>query len=145
MFHILSLLALATAALATKVQVKSASGTISDPQTTYDPIYQDASESTSVLDCAGTLINKNAAWTTFGELPRFPNIGGSDVVTGYDSAGCGTCWALSYQGNTVNVLVVDYAEEGFNIAESTFAQLAPVSDGVIDVTAEQVAASVCHW
>lgn len=57
----------------------------------------------------------------FGALPAFPNIGGAAVVTGWGSAECGTCWELSWTSPrgvdyTVNVLTIDHATEGFNIA-----------------------------
>jgi hypothetical protein len=96
MFNFVSFLAFATAALAVNVQVKY-------DQTTYSPIYDNSAQSTSTVDCAGTITQKNSGWTNFGDLPNFPYIGGADVVTEFDGPGCGTCWKLSYQGKSVNV------------------------------------------
>ncbi|KAH9926175.1 Cerato-platanin, partial [Fomitopsis serialis] len=48
----------------------------------------------------------------------FPYIGGSAMVSANGSTGCVTCWELSYNESSVNVLVVDYAEDGFNLAKA---------------------------
>lgn len=54
-------------------------------------------------------------FTTFGSLPDFPNIGGASAVEGFNSANCGTCWQLTFNGTSINVLAVDHAGSGFNI------------------------------
>lgn len=31
----------------------------------------------------------------------------------------GTCWNITYQGQTITVTVIDYAEDGFNLSEES--------------------------
>ena len=57
-----------------------------------------------------------------------------------------TCWSLSYNGNTINVLATDHAAEGFNIAQeamdlSTGGQAVVL--GKVDAQYVQVDGSVC--
>lgn len=59
---------------------------------------------------------------------------------------CGTCWQLTYGGRTINVLAIDHAASGFNIAEAALNELTngqAVALGRVDATAVQVAASEC--
>lgn len=59
---------------------------------------------------------------------------------------CGTCWQLSYSGRTINVLAIDHAASGFNIAEAALNELTngqAEALGRIDATAVQVAVSEC--
>ncbi|TKX20020.1 hypothetical protein C1H76_7797 [Elsinoe australis] len=83
----------------------------------YDRGYDDASRSLTALACsdgANGLITRYG-WQTQGAIAHFPLIGGADVIAGWNSGNCGTCWQLSYNGNTVNVLAVDSSQAGFNI------------------------------
>ncbi|KIY50654.1 Sm1 protein [Fistulina hepatica ATCC 64428] len=130
-----ALLAVATGAFAVSV--------------TYDEAYDDASTSLTTVSCSdGTngLITKG--YSTFGSIPDFPYIGGADAIAGWNSANCGTCWTLYYSGTglSVNVLAIDHAGSGFNIALETMNALTnnQAQDlGTIDVTATQVNASTC--
>jgi hypothetical protein len=73
-------------------------------QVSYDPKYDNRNESLDNVACStgsNGLETKN--FTTFGSLPHFPHIGGASAVTGFNSAGCGTCWALTFKNQTINV------------------------------------------
>jgi len=113
----------------------------------YDTGYDDGSRSLSVVSCsdgANGLLTKG--YTTQSSLPSFPFIGGASVIAGWNSASCGTCWQLSYGGNTVTVLAIDHAEAGFNIAQEAMDQLTggqAVQLGRIDAGYTQVDASAC--
>jgi hypothetical protein len=113
----------------------------------YDNTYDVASNSLAIVACSdGENGMLTKGFTTFGSLPKFPYIGGAAAVEGYDSANCGTCWALTYKGKTINVLAIDHTDNGFNIAQSALDALTngqAVHLGRIDATVKQVDASVC--
>jgi hypothetical protein len=115
--------------------------------TSYDTVYDVSSSSLGTVACSdgsNGLLTKG--YTTFGSLPKFPYIGGAQAVGGYNSANCGTCWALTYKGKTVNVLAIDTSKAGFNIGINAMNALTnnqATQLGRIDVAAKQVAASVC--
>ncbi|ROV88629.1 hypothetical protein VMCG_10319 [Cytospora schulzeri] len=114
----------------------------------YDTGYDDASRSLTAVSCSdGTngLITKYG-YSTQGSLPDFPYVGGADVIAGWNSASCGTCWQLTYGGRTINVLAIDHAASGFNLAEAAMNELTngqAVALGRVDATAVQVAVSEC--
>lgn len=84
-------------------------------------------------------------YNTTGELPSFPRIGGAYVVGGYNSPNCGTCWQLTYNGVSINVLVIDTAGVGFNINLDAYNELTngQGSSGKVYVTASQVDGAAC--
>jgi hypothetical protein len=87
-----------------------------------------------------------ARFPTFGDVPSFPFIGGAlDVV--WNSPNCGSCWNLTNAGtgNSINIVAIDTAGAGFNIAQEAFVQLngGQVGQGVVDVFATKVSPSVC--
>lgn len=94
-----------------------------------------------------TTFTTSAGYTTFGSLPGFPSIGGVPAITGWNSASCGTCWKLTYNGKSINVLGVDVAEAGtFNIALAAMNKLTNNQAkhlGRVKVTYEQVSTSDC--
>ncbi|KIJ37888.1 hypothetical protein M422DRAFT_211099, partial [Sphaerobolus stellatus SS14] len=115
---------------------------------TYDPVYDNGANSLDIVACSGTdlLTTATKGNRTFGALPSFPHIGGAFVVQGFDSPGCGTCWSLTFGNTTINVLAIDFAAQGFNIAQSALDELTggqAVQLGRVNVTASQVAASAC--
>ncbi|KAI1791548.1 Cerato-platanin [Ganoderma leucocontextum] len=82
----------------------------------FDQAYDNADASLTTVSCSdGSHGLLTKGYTTFGSLPSFPNIGGASVVPGWNSDQCGTCWALSYNGKSINVLAVDSATDGWNI------------------------------
>ena len=113
----------------------------------YDEAYDNASASLATVACsdgANGLLTKG--FSTFGSLPHFPNIGGAQAVAGWNSAACGSCWQLAYNGKSINVLAVDHADAGFNVAKGAMDTLTngqAAALGRIDVAATQVAASAC--
>ena len=83
----------------------------------YDQTYDNASGSLDTVACSdGPNGLETKGYTTFGSLPHFPNIGGAAAVAGWNSPQCGTCWQLTYNGKSINVLAVDHTDSGFNIA-----------------------------
>ena len=75
-----------------------------------------------------------------------PRIGGAAAVAGWNSAQCGTCWQLTYNGKSINVLAVDHTDAGFNIAKAAMNTLTgghAEEFGRVDATATQVSASAC--
>lgn len=113
----------------------------------YDQAYDNGSSSLDTVACsdgANGLLTKG--FSTFGSLPHFPNIGGAAAVGGWNSAQCGSCWQLTFKGKSINVLAVDHADAGFNIAlgaMNTLTNGQAQQLGRIDATAKQVAASQC--
>ncbi|EKM60320.1 uncharacterized protein PHACADRAFT_54316, partial [Phanerochaete carnosa HHB-10118-sp] len=114
----------------------------------YDQMYDNASGSLTTVACSdgpNGLLTKNLG-PDFGNLPHFPNIGGAAAIAGWNDPNCGTCWQLTYNGTSINVLAIDHAQSGFNIAlgamnaltnnEATFL-------GRINAQAQQVDDSVC--
>ncbi|KAI9069530.1 Cerato-platanin [Trametes sanguinea] len=83
---------------------------------------------------------------TYGSLPIFPNIGGAAAIAGYNSPNCFTCWELTYQGESINILAIDHAEDGFNIsleALNTLTHGQGVTLGRVNATATQVDEAQC--
>ena len=113
----------------------------------YDNSYDDSRASLDTVACSdgpNGLITKG--YTTIGSLPDFPYVGGAAAIAGWNSASCGTCWELAYDGNTINVLAIDHAEDGFNIAEEAMNKLTDNQAqflGRVNATATQVDASQC--
>lgn len=62
------------------------------------------------------------------------------------SSQCGTCWQLTYQGRSINVLAIDLSTNGFNIALDAMNALTngqAAQLGRIDATSTQVDVSNC--
>jgi hypothetical protein len=118
----------------------------------YDTRYDNGGSSLTSVACSdgsNGLIMRG--YNNFQDLPSFPHIGGAQAVGGWNSPNCGTCWQLAYtnaQGTTktINVLAIDVAQSGFNIALSAMNELTngnAVQLGRIDVVSQQVGASAC--
>ncbi|KAG1856634.1 Cerato-platanin [Suillus subalutaceus] len=113
----------------------------------YDNTYDNADQSLTTVACSnGPNGLMNYGYTTLGQLPNFPNIGGVYTVTGWDSVYCGTCYEVTYGSTTIAILAVDTASEGFNVAEAAMNELTGNQAeflGRVTVTSVQVNASVC--
>ena len=113
----------------------------------YDETYDSGSTSLANVACSdGTNGLLTKGFSTFSSLPHFPNIGGAAAIAGWNSAQCGTCWQLTYNGRNINVLAVDHAGSGFNIAlgaMNTLTNGQAKSLGRINASVKQVAASAC--
>lgn len=112
----------------------------------FDQTFDNAAGSLNTVSCSnGPNGLENLGFTTFGSLPNFPFIGGAPAVTGFGSAACGTCWALTFNGKTINVLAIDHSTS-FNIALEAMNALTNNQAeflGRVTVTSAQVAASEC--
>ncbi|KAH6604620.1 eliciting plant response [Trichoderma cornu-damae] len=121
---------------------------VSADTVSYDTGYDLASRSLTTVSCSdgpnGLITRYN--WQTQGQIPRFPYIGGAAAVAGWNSASCGTCWKLDYNGRTVYVLAIDHAAAGFNIGLDAMNALTGgqgVALGRVSATATKVAVSSC--
>ncbi|OJD37646.1 epl1 protein [Diplodia corticola] len=114
----------------------------------YDTGYDDASRSLTAVSCSdGTngLITKYG-WQTQGAITKFPYVGGSDTIAGWGSANCGKCYSLTYNGKTINVLAIDHAASGFNLAQAAMNDLTnnqAAQLGRIEATSAEVPLSNC--
>ncbi|KAF8894770.1 Asp f 13-like protein [Infundibulicybe gibba] len=116
----------------------------------FDPIYDNGGQSMAAVSCSDGSNGLLSRFPTFGNVPQFPHIGGAEAVEGFNSANCGTCWQLTFTTGgvtrSVNILAIDHAASGFNIAEAAMDDLTggqAVQLGRIDATATQVPSSVC--
>lgn len=121
--------------------------TIPTVSVSYDTSYDDAGrrlDSVACSDGRNGLLTKH--FETQGALPSFPRIGGASVISGWNSPSCGSCWALTYNDTTINVMAIDRATQGFNIAETALNQLThgqAKALGRIEATFMQVESSKC--
>lgn len=122
--------------------VRAATVTVS-----FDQFYDDASEPLTSVACSdGPFGLLTKGYTTFGSLPGFPNIGGADAISGYGSPSCGTCWRLTFEGRSINVLAIDRAGFGFSIVLQAMDRLSngrATSLGHINADATRVSGSQC--
>ncbi|KAF8894781.1 Cerato-platanin-domain-containing protein [Infundibulicybe gibba] len=113
-------------------------------------IYGDPDRSISTVSCANVLTA--LGFTTFGSLPSFPFIGGASVIAGpeFNSVNCGSCWELTFTSNgttkSVNIMAINHESPGFATSEAVMDDLTGGQAeqlGRVDVTATQVASSLC--
>jgi len=111
---------------------------VSATRISWDPVYDNATESLTVVACSdGSNGMLGKGYHLFGDLPTFPNIGGSSAVASWNSPNCGpfrviefdsvpapeahriigTCWNVTYQDETIVVTVIDHADDGYNLSE----------------------------
>ncbi|KAI1211840.1 SnodProt1 [Annulohypoxylon truncatum] len=113
----------------------------------YDTGYDDASRSLTAVSCsdgANGLITRYG-WQTQGQIPT-TYIGGADTIAGWNSPNCGVCYQLTYNGKSINVLAIDHAASGFNIALDAMNALTngqAVALGRVDATSTPVDISAC--
>ena len=113
----------------------------------YDTAYDNSQTSLSTVACsdgANGLLTKK--FTTFGSLPSFPNIGAAQAIGGWNSSACGSCWQISFEGQSINVTAIDHAGDGFNLsleAMNTLTDGLAEELGVIDAQATQIDKSHC--
>ncbi|KAL1876829.1 hypothetical protein VTK73DRAFT_9206 [Phialemonium thermophilum] len=114
----------------------------------YDQGYDDANRSLTVVSCSDGAngLTTKYGWTTQGQVPHFPYIGGVEAVAGWNSPNCGTCWSATYNGRTIYVLAVDHAASGLNIALEAMNDLTgghALEFGRVEATVTQVDRSKC--
>ncbi|PCH42512.1 Cerato-platanin [Wolfiporia cocos MD-104 SS10] len=143
------LAALATlVALPAAFAIPAARDVATEYKVTYDVTYQNPSTYLSNVACSnGPNGLETKGYTNFSSLPNFPYIGGAFAVAGWNSPNCGSCWQLTNGETSVNILAIDTAPEGFNIALEVMNQLSPDGEGVhqgyVYVNATEVEPSVC--
>lgn len=114
----------------------------------YDPGYDNGNRALTSVSCSdGTngLITKYK-WNTQGQISNFPYIGGFVGIAGWNSPQCGSCYSITWNGKTINILAIDHTETGFNIAEQAMNDLTggnAVQLGRIDAQYVQVDISNC--
>lgn len=90
----------------------------------YDTTYDTASLSTLSIACSdGVNGLYTKGYQTLGALPKFPLIGASVEVPGWNSPNCGKCYAVTYGTTTRNILAVDHAGEGWVLSRAALDQL----------------------
>ena len=113
----------------------------------FDEFYDNASEPLTSVECSdGPYGLMTKGFTTFGSLPSFPGIGGTEFIPGYGSPNCGSCWKLTYQGRSITVLAIDHARTGFTISLAAMDELTggqAVSLGRINADATRVSPAQC--
>jgi hypothetical protein len=115
-------------------------------RTTFDTTFDNKAGSLNNVACSNGANGLVARFPTFGDIPKFPFIGGAfDVV--WNSPNCGSCWNLTNAatGTSINIVAVDTAGSGFNIAQEAFVQLngGQIGQGTVDVVASKVSPSIC--
>ncbi|OAQ91657.1 cerato-platanin domain-containing protein [Purpureocillium lilacinum] len=122
----------------------SAASTVS---VSYDPIYDVSTTSLNKVACSdGPHGLKRFGFSTLGDLPKFPMIGGAQVIAGYGSESCGSCWELTYNTTSIRILAIDHTDTGLNIGLAAMNAL--TNDraqflGRIQATATQLDAAAC--
>lgn len=128
----------------TLLAIFSAASSIS---VSYDTGYDDGSRSLTAVSCSdgsNGLITKG--FNTQSSLPSFPLIGGASTIAGWNDGNCGSCYTLTFNGKSINVLAIDHANEGFNIAQAAMDQLTggqALQLGRIDAQWTQVDKTIC--
>ncbi|KAK5171134.1 uncharacterized protein LTR77_004278 [Saxophila tyrrhenica] len=114
----------------------------------YDTVYDNKSGALTSVACSdgsnGLITKYN--YNTFGQIPHFPNIGGSSKIPSWNAATCGQCYALTYKGKTINVLAIDTAPSGMNIAHGAMDKLTggqATQLGRVTATIKKVGVSKC--
>ncbi|KAK0201943.1 immunomodulatory protein [Desarmillaria ectypa] len=88
---------------------------------------------------------ESKGYTTYSSLPNFPYIASSDVVDGWNSTNCGTCWLLTYNDRNITVLTIDRTVSGIFTSEAALNDLTngQAAVGSVEANATQVDASAC--
>ncbi|KAH8990292.1 Cerato-platanin-domain-containing protein [Lactarius akahatsu] len=76
-------------------------------------------------------------FTTFGSLPSFSNIGAAKAVGAWNSPLCGSCWELTYGGNTIYVTAIDTVGDGFDLSLKAMDTLTNGKAKQLDVVSAQ--------
>ncbi|EAU37999.1 allergen Asp f 15 precursor [Aspergillus terreus NIH2624] len=112
----------------------------------YDQRYDVAGSSMNTVSCSDGVNGLTSKWPTFGSVPKFPHIGGSPTIPGWNSPNCGKCYKLTYGGKSIFVTAIDAAPGGFNLALSAMNDLTngqAVNLGRVQATYQEVAKSNC--
>ncbi|GJN78345.1 hypothetical protein PLIIFM63780_001839 [Purpureocillium lilacinum] len=123
-------------------------GTAIADTVSYDRGYDGGGRSLTEVACSDgeNGLMTRYGWKVLGNAPRFPYVGGVGVVAGWNSPECGGCWKLEYKGRSINVLAIDHAAAGFNIALAAMNDLTngqAEQFGRVDATATRAPLSDC--
>jgi hypothetical protein len=93
----------------------------------YDPGYSQGDRSLNVVSCSdgsNGLITRYG-WSKQSDIPRFPYIGGSFDIAGWNSPSCGQCYSVEYAptGKKVFILAIDHVAQGLNVAQKAMDEL----------------------
>jgi hypothetical protein len=86
----------------------------------YDAGYADGTRSLTAVSCsdgANGLINRYG-WSKQSDIPRFPYVGGSSDIAGWNSPSCGQCYKIEYPatGKSIFLLAIDHTANGMNVS-----------------------------
>ena len=90
----------------------------------FNTFYDNPTTSLNNVACSNgvnSLITKG--FPTFGSLLTFPGVGGVYAVEGWNTMECGSCWQLTYEGNSIYVAAVDTVSDGFDISLAALNEL----------------------
>ncbi|KAI9712348.1 MAG: hypothetical protein M1820_001561 [Bogoriella megaspora] len=109
------LLTLTTSALA-------ATGTLS---VSYDTGYDTGSRSLNAVACSDGVhgLETRYGYSVQSNIPNFPYIGGWNGIAGWNSASCGQCLSVTYNGKTIYVTAVDHNDQGVNLSQQAMNDL----------------------
>lgn len=109
---------------------------------TFDGAYSVADQPLTAFSCVGL-----DGATRVNQLPGFPNVTATVFVERNLSPNCGTCWQLTFEDRSINLLAIDHAPQGFVASPFTVSFLTNnegITNGRVDVDAIQVDPSLCH-
>ncbi|RHZ64438.1 allergenic cerato-platanin Asp F13 [Aspergillus thermomutatus] len=116
----------------------------------YDQAYDVSGTSMSTVSCSDGIYGLMTKWPTFGSVPKFPLIGGSPTIPGWNSPNCGKCYKLHFAegniDNTIYITAIDAAPGGFNIGLNAMNQLTSgmaTQLGRVQATYEEADPSLC--
>ncbi|KAF7195901.1 Protein SnodProt1 [Pseudocercospora fuligena] len=114
----------------------------------WDANYDDANRAMTSVSCSdgvNSLITKHG-WQTQGAVPGFPNIGGAVDIAGWNSASCGQCFKVTYNGKSIHIVGIDRAGAGINMSKAAMNTLTNGNAeqfGRVDATIERVGSDQC--
>ena len=112
----------------------------------YNTFYDNPATSMNNVACSNGANGLVGKFPTFGSLPTFPNVGGVYAVGAWNSPECGSCWELTYGGNTIYVTAIDTVYSGFDLSLAAMNKLTNGQGqqfSSINVQSTQVAESFC--
>ncbi|KAH9067617.1 immunomodulatory protein [Lactarius vividus] len=83
----------------------------------FNTFYDNPQTSLNNVACSNGnngLVTKG--FPTFGSLPSFPGIGAAKAVGAWNSPLCGSCWKLTFEGNSIFITAIDTVGDGFDIS-----------------------------
>ncbi|KAJ3490377.1 hypothetical protein NLI96_g1466 [Meripilus lineatus] len=112
---------------------------------TSSPYYDDKQFPLSKLGrCSDVLVGKDRK--VLGDLKNFPKVGLAYFVHG-PQTDCGSCWRLSYKNDSIDVLALDNAGDGFVLSEEALKMLTGTTTGRFSAMIQQVptGSSLSRW